>query len=74
MARHTKPKKLSEADVEKILADAKRLMTTINLACVRTDTDQFRAMRDINEAVFEGAKIIAGSDRPWPIYSSTGPC
>ncbi len=74
MARRQKPKMLSQTEVGQILAAAECLMNTINRASVRTDTDQYRAMRDINDAVWEGAKIIAGSDRPWPIYSSVGPC
>ncbi len=74
MARRSKPKSLSETDVAQLLADCRRLIDTINRVSVRTDSAHYRAIDDLRDALFNAARTISGSDRPWPVYSSLGPC
>jgi hypothetical protein len=74
MVSRTKPKTLSEADVRRFLKDAQAMMKTINGMSVRVDSEQYRAMRDLGSLIWETAKVVAGNDRPWPVYCSVGPC
>lgn len=74
MSRHKKPKELSEREVSRILVDARRLLESVNQASVRTDSEHYRALSEMNAAVYRAAKIITGRDRPWPVSDSAGPC
>lgn len=74
MNRRKRPRKLSEADVKRFLDEARRFLRTNNEMSVRVDSEQYRAIADLNHAVFETAKIVAGTDRPWPVSSTVGPC
>jgi len=74
MVRRNRPKQLSNTDVERFLKDAQTLMKTINSMNVRVDSDQYRAMNELLSLTWKTAKVVAESDRPWPVYSTTGPC
>lgn len=65
---------MSQAEVERFLDDAQRLLRSNTEVRVRVDSVHYRTIAVLNHQIFEAAKIIAGTDRPWPVYSSTGPC
>jgi hypothetical protein len=60
-------------DVRRFLKDAQAMMKTINSMSIRVDSDQYRAMRDLNSLIWETAEVVAGNDRPWPVYTTVGP-
>jgi hypothetical protein len=67
MSGRKRPRQLSEADVQRFLTEDRRFIRSNNEMSVRVNTEQYRAIGALNHAVLETAKIVAGTDRPWPV-------
>lgn len=58
MARHKHPKQLSEADIERLLADAEKLHKTITRPLISPSCDHHRALVALNQALLQTVKEV----------------
>ncbi|TGQ29826.1 MULTISPECIES: hypothetical protein [unclassified Mesorhizobium] len=73
MARHKHSKQLSQADIERFLADAERLHKTITRPLISPSSDHHRALVALNQTLLQTVKEVTGKSAPWVPWSTTGP-
>ena len=73
MARHKHPKQLSQADMERFLADAERLHKSIVGPLISPSCDHYRSLQALHEALLKTVKEITGKDPAFIRWHGTGP-
>lgn len=73
MARHKHPKQLSQADMERFLADAERLHESIVGPLIAPTCDHYRSLQALHETLLKTVKGITGKDPAFIKLNLTGP-
>jgi len=64
-SRRKKPSTLSGTEQEDFLAAATRLHEACCRPLLRTDSDHYRALRDLNQSICHSIRVITGHDPEW---------
>jgi hypothetical protein len=73
MARTKFHKRLSEAEIERFLAEAERLHKSIVQPLLSPTSEHYRALQRTHEALLKTVKDITGKDAPFIQWFGTGP-
>ncbi|MBZ9857343.1 hypothetical protein LB566_26475 [Mesorhizobium sp. CA13] len=73
MARRRLSKQLSQAEIERFLAEAERLHKSIVQPLLSPTSDHYRALQRTHEALLKTVKDITGEDAPFIRWNGTGP-
>jgi integrase len=73
VVRYKHPKQLSQAEIERFLADAERLHKTILRPLISPQCEHYRALQALHEALLKTVKDITGNDAPFIRWHGTGP-
>ena len=73
MARTKLSKQLSQAEIERFLAEAERLHKSIVGPLLSPNCDHYRALQAAHEALLKTVKQITGKDAQFIRWNGTGP-
>ncbi|MER9227939.1 hypothetical protein NKI39_20335 [Mesorhizobium sp. M0664] len=73
MARTKLSKQLSQAEIERFLAEAERLHQSIVQPLLSPTSNHYRALQRTHEALLKTVKDITGKDAPFIRWFGTGP-
>jgi hypothetical protein len=73
MVRRNKPKQLSQAEVAQFMVAAEALHKAIVTPLISPQSDHYRSMQTLHEALLKTVKDITGQDASFIQWNSTGP-